>query len=183
MTNPILQTLESLVRQLPSVYVLIADGLFLLVFVSIAKWLSRYIVVYMLFVLPGTLAHELAHWGVAVITNGKPTFPSLSFKHTRDGVMLGQVVFKNPRWYNAALIALAPLLLLPLVVWLYIHAAARIPLLHARHWISLYLIITAGFSALPSAVDVRVAWKYSAPVLLATVVLALTLLFFRYNNL
>ncbi len=180
-TNALLQTLESLIRQLPSFHVLMADGLFLLVFVSIAKWLSRYIFVYMLFVLPGTMAHEMAHWSVAVITNGKPKFPSLSLKRTRDGVMLGQVVFKNPRWYNAAFIALAPLLLLPLVVWLYIHVAARIPLLHARHWISLYLIITAGFSALPSAVDVRVAWKYSAPILLAAVVLALTLFFFRYK--
>lgn len=172
--------IKSLIHQAPAISVLMADGLFLLAFVSIAKWLSRYIFIYMLFVLPGTVAHELAHWCVAVVTNGKPKFPSFFLKRTRDGVMLGQVSFKNPRWYNAAFIALAPLLLLPFGAWLYLHEIATIPLLHAYHWINLYLIIAAGFSALPSALDVRVAWKYGAPMLLATAASVLLLLF-RYH--
>lgn len=159
-------------------YTLLADALFLLAFVAIAKWLSRYIFIYMLFVLPGTAAHELAHWSVAVVTNGKPQFPSFFLKRTRDGLMLGQVVFKNPRWYNAAFIALAPLLLLPVVAWLYIHEIGRMSLLHASHWISLYLIIAAGFSAWPSALDVKVAWRYSAPLLLITAASVLAAWFF-----
>jgi hypothetical protein len=176
----LLRTIASLLHQAPAAYVLMADAVFLLVFVLIAKWLSQYIFIYMLFVLPGTVAHELAHWVVAVVTNGKPKLPSLSLKRTRDGVLLGQVSFKNPQWYNAAFIALAPLLLLPLAAWLYLHATARIPLLHAYHWITLYLIIAAGFSALPSALDVRVAWKYSAPILLAITAAVLAVLFFGY---
>ncbi|MDB6063595.1 MAG: hypothetical protein JWM78_3698 [Verrucomicrobiaceae bacterium] len=81
--------------------------------------------------------------------------------------MLGQVAFRNPRWYNVPFIALAPLLLLPFALWLYLHETARIPLLHAWHWISLYLVIAAGVSSIPSSIDMRLAWKYSAPLLLA----------------
>lgn len=178
MIRVLLQAIESLLQPRPSVYVLMADGAFLLAFVSIAKRLSRYMLVYMLFVLPGTVAHELAHWGVAILTNGKPKFPSLALKRTRDGVVLGQVSFRNPRWYNAALIAMAPLLLLPLVAWLYVHRVARIPLPHAYHWFGLYLIVAAGFSALPSVLDVRVAWKYSATLLLVTAASVLAVLLF-----
>lgn len=173
----LLQNIESLLHHAPSMYVLIADGMFLLMFVSIAKWLSQYIFIYMLFVLPGTVAHELAHWCVAIVTNGKPQVPNFFLKRTRDGALLGQVSFKNPRWYNVAFIALAPLLLLPLVAWLYLHKTAKISLFHVYHWISLYLVIAIGFSALPSALDVRVAWKYSAPILLAAIAFALVFLF------
>jgi hypothetical protein len=67
---------------------------------------------------PGTLCHELAHFGVGLLTNAEPT--SISLFPRRKGKVweLGSVTFANLRWYNAAPAALAPLLilLLPLAV-------------------------------------------------------------------
>jgi hypothetical protein len=61
---------------------------------------------------PGTLCHELAHFGVGLLTNAEPT--NISLFPRRKGKLweLGSVTFSNLRWYNAAPAALAPLLIL-----------------------------------------------------------------------
>lgn len=153
---------SSIIGALPPTRTLIADSLFLFAYLLVANFFRRYAVIYMAFIAPGTLLHELMHWAVAVITNGKPNLPSIWPKRTRDGWMLGHVDFSNPRWYNTALIALAPLMLLPLVIWIYLHQIAKIPLPNLWHWLFLYVSITAAMSTLPSRVDLRLAWKYSA---------------------
>lgn len=66
----------------------------------------------------GTLCHELAHFGVGLLTNAEPV--GLNLVPRRKGKVweLGSVTFANLRWYNAAPAALAPLLVLlvPLLV-------------------------------------------------------------------
>ncbi len=66
----------------------------------------------------GTLCHELAHFGVGLLTNAEPV--GLNLIPRRKGRIweLGSVTFANLRWYNAAPAALAPLLVLlvPLTV-------------------------------------------------------------------
>jgi hypothetical protein len=66
----------------------------------------------------GTLCHELAHFGVGLLTNAEPTRISLLPRRKGKTWELGSVTFSNLRWYNAAPVALAPLLilLLPLTV-------------------------------------------------------------------
>ncbi len=149
-------------NRLPALHILLADGLFLCAIITAAKLLRRVTAIYLLFVLPGTCAHEIAHFLVAAATNGRPRFPSIIPARTRAGWLLGSVQLGNARWYNTAAIAFAPLLLLPLSMWFYWHRISAMPLLRVRHWLSLYAIIVVSMSALPSSVDLRLAWKNSA---------------------
>ncbi|WP_305821977.1 hypothetical protein [Massilia brevitalea] len=66
----------------------------------------------------GTLCHELAHFGVGLLTNAEPVGLNLIPRRKGKVWELGSVTFANLRWYNAAPAALAPLLvlLLPLLV-------------------------------------------------------------------
>lgn len=64
-----------------------------------------------LWVLPGTLVHELLHLIVGLLLNGKPVTVSLWPRRAANGQwILGSVGFTNLRWYNAVFIGLAPLL-------------------------------------------------------------------------
>src|SRR5688572_29199551 len=81
--------------------------------VATSKWL------FALLVLPGTTLHEVAHWLVAVLSNGRPHAPSVIPNFAGRRWTLGEVVIANPTWYNRAPIALAPLLLLPLAYFCY----------------------------------------------------------------
>jgi hypothetical protein len=67
---------------------------------------------------PGTLCHELAHFGVGLLTNAEPTGINMIPRRRGRVWELGSVTFANLRWYNAAPAALAPLLVLlvPLAV-------------------------------------------------------------------
>ncbi|MFC5460602.1 hypothetical protein [Massilia niabensis] len=67
---------------------------------------------------PGTLCHELAHFGVGLLTNAEPIGINLLPRRRGRVWELGSVTFANLRWYNAAPAALAPLLVLlvPLAV-------------------------------------------------------------------
>jgi hypothetical protein len=70
-------------------------------------------------VLPGVAAHELAHWVVALVLGARPSPPSIVPQRLGPGVWaLGHVNIQTARWWNAAPIALAPLSLVPLAVWL-----------------------------------------------------------------
>lgn len=61
--------------------------------------------------LPGTFLHESAHWIFALMMGGDPAGFSIFPTH-QEGAMqsLGHVGF-HPTWYNAATVALSPLLL------------------------------------------------------------------------
>jgi len=67
----------------------------------------------------GTLLHELTHWLLASLTFGRPSRFSLWPQRLPDGsLLLGRVELGRVRWWNGALIAFAPLLLLALAGWL-----------------------------------------------------------------
>lgn len=114
---------------------------------------------YALFALPGTLAHEAAHWLVAKLLFARPRFPDLRPARTARGWRLGSVAFAGP-WWRAAPIALAPLALFPLALWwtvaLLAPASAGAFAVHA--WIAGTLLN----AALPSRAD----WRIAAPSLL-----------------
>lgn len=155
----------SLPYHFPPVQILLIDSIFFIAVVMLAKFCRRVTAIYIVFALPGTCAHEVAHFLVALFTNGRPRFPSIIPIRTHDGWLLGSVQLGNARWYNAAVIAFAPLALIPLAGWLYVHRIAAISPWSAQHWLYLYLIIVMSMSALPSRIDLRLAWKYSAGVI------------------
>lgn len=112
----------------------------------------------------GTLCHELAHFGIGLLTNAQPSgMTVLPRRIKRPGRghnwELGSVTFDNLRWYNAAPAALAPLfvIILPIsVAWWRTRAGLRfepvdliLMLLLAPQWLSFW----------PSPVDWRLALR------------------------
>jgi hypothetical protein len=104
--------------------------------------------------LPGTLAHELAHYVVALALRADPHLPRLWPERGEHGWRLGSVAFRAP-WWRAAPIALAPLMLLPAALaWLLAFGVdARGAWLALHAWIAGTLLS----AALPSRADLRIA--------------------------
>lgn len=123
---------------------------------------------YAVFALPGTAAHELAHWLVAWLLRASPQRLSLVPRRTESGWRLGSVAFRAA-WWRAGPIALAPLLLAPAAfAWLVLFTAPAEGALLALHaWVTATLLT----ACLPSRTDLRIA----APFLTLVVLLALVL--------
>ena len=103
--------------------------------------------IYALVALPGTLAHESAHFIVAFMLGARPEFPSLVPVRTERGWRLGSVAFRVGH-ARALPIALAPLLLAPLALWwagALLHPSPW-PLRALHIWIVAALVTASGNS-------------------------------------
>jgi hypothetical protein len=111
--------------------------------------------------LPGTFAHELAHFLVGLILRAKPHGFSIWPRPDGHGWRLGSVSFGNIGLLNGAWVALAPLLLLPLAWLCLIHIL--LPLWTDGRWgwwlLAGYLTATALFAALPSFQDIALGGR------------------------
>jgi len=107
--------------------------------------------------LPGTLCHELCHWGVGKVLGGRPTHFTVLPRREGRGYVLGSVGFSNLRWYNAPFVGLAPLLLLPLAYGLLLWRLGARPGLGWSEAGMVYLHANLLFAALPSGQDLRIA--------------------------
>lgn len=109
---------------------------------------------YALIALPGTLAHELAHFLAALTLAAKPSFPSLIPKRGEYGWRLGSVGFRAGI-VRSVPIALAPLALFPLALayGVMFLAPAGWPLVCLHAWIMAALLS----ACLPSRADFRIA--------------------------
>ena len=131
--------------------------------------LSRRHPFFFLFLLTGTICHELAHLCVGFLTGARPADFSLIPRRKDTHWVLGSVSFSNLRWYNAAPTALAPFLILvvPFVV-----AAIRTSSGYQFTSVDLLILlaITPQFlSFWPSATDWKLAllsWPYLAGALI-----------------
>jgi hypothetical protein len=110
--------------------------------------------------LPGTIGHELLHFLVGTLTLARPVKVSLVPKFHRDGsATLGYVMFSNIRWYNALWVGCAPLLALPVALWLVCHRAAQIPPWSLPELGWGYVAASLAYSCLPSRADMRIVWS------------------------
>jgi hypothetical protein len=111
--------------------------------------------------LPGTFAHEFAHFLVGLILRAKPHGFSIWPRPDGHGWRLGSVSFGNIGLLNGAWVALAPLLLLPLAWLCLIHIL--LPLWADGRWgwwlLAGYLTATALFAALPSFQDIALGGR------------------------
>ena len=111
--------------------------------------------------LPGTFAHELAHFLVGLVLRARPHGFSIWPRQDGRGWRLGSVSFGNIGLLNGAWVALAPLLLLPLAWLCLIHVL--LPLWADRQWgwwlLAGYLTATALFAALPSFQDIALGGR------------------------
>lgn len=131
-----------------------------LVLVLALRRLRRSVLVFALAALPGTCCHELAHWLVGYISAGRPTRLDLLPQRNGRGYVLGAVHCANIRWYNAALVGLAPLLLLPAAAWLLTwRMAASSHLLTLANLLWGYLIACLLDGCVPSGQDLRMAGR------------------------
>jgi hypothetical protein len=122
--------------------------------------------IYAVIALPGTFAHEVAHFVVALILGARPSFPSMIPTRTERGWRLGSVAFRVGH-LRALPIALAPLLLAPLSAWWagwFLHPASW-PLYAVHVWI----VAAMATASLPSATD----WKLALPALSVVAAIAL----------
>ena len=109
---------------------------------------------YALLALPGTLAHELAHYLVAALLLARPQFPSLIPQRTEHGWRLGSVAFRAG-WLRSLPIALAPFALLPLSLWWAV--TWMLPALGLMYFMQAWIVAALVSASLPSSADFRIA--------------------------
>jgi len=97
-----------------------------------------------------TLPHELAHFVVALLLGGNPSFPNFIPRRANGVWILGQVKFYATP-LNAFPAGMAPLLLLPLAVFVYLKLSFPVG------EILTFFLIRGAF---PSSQDVRVAFSF-----------------------
>jgi len=151
--------------------------------------LNRNKYLFYIFKLPGTIAHELAHFIVGLILLGKPTSFSVIPKEEKDKIVLGSVDFKNIMAINAIPIAFAPILLLPLF---FILSEIFVSLLTRDLMLSEYIYLYAiGFgvilssvlsSSIPSGQDFKVAFSNIKGVIFYSLVSIFTLNYYNIIN-
>jgi hypothetical protein len=122
--------------------------------------------IYAVVALPGTLAHELAHAGMALLLRARPSMPSLVPQKSAEGWRLGSVNFRAGMLRSVP-IALAPVGLAPLAIWIAAHTLAAHPV-DARYGLWTWLCGTLASACLPSRPD----WRIAAPGLLVLAVVA-----------
>ena len=109
---------------------------------------------YALLALPGTVAHELSHYTVALLLGASPSFPSLLPERSERGWRLGSVAFRAGLLRSVPIV-LAPLALLPIAL------AWAVVFLPAAPWpmrlLHLWLISALAYASLPSRADLRIA--------------------------
>lgn len=122
-----------------------------------------------IFALPGTVLHELAHFVVALVTGGKPRGFSI-VPHRRcctlaDGSsrklwILGSVTLGNAGMFSAVPTALAPLGLIVVAWYLYRHWFSWFPG-DTVHTLLLYATVYLFcYSSIPSSTDLKVAFSH-----------------------
>lgn len=110
-----------------------------------------------LLVLPGTFCHELCHWVVGHLLNGRPVHFTVLPRREGRGFVLGAVALANLRWYNAFFIGLAPLLLLPAAYGLLLWRLGGKPVVGWPEAVTVFLLANLIFGAIPSWQDLRIA--------------------------
>jgi uncharacterized membrane protein len=88
------------------------------IFGLVIKSFSQRAYLFALMVLVGTIIHEVLHLVFGLLTFARPVSMSIIPVRTAGGYTLGSVSFTNIRWYNAAIVGLAPLLSVPLAIYL-----------------------------------------------------------------
>lgn len=132
-----------------------ADYALVLGFLALIRLSSRLgMWTYAALALPGTLAHELAHYVVALLLLAQPQFPSLVPQRSGAAWRLGSVAFRAGLLRSLP-IALAPLALLPLALWWAL--AWMVPADGFAHYMHAWIAAALVSASLPSRADFRIA--------------------------
>jgi len=107
---------------------------------------------------PGTAAHEFAHFIVGLILWAKPQHFTVWPRRSGNSWIFGSVSFRGINLLNAAFVAMAPLLLLPLAWLCLIHITTMFWISDRLGWwfFSGYLTASFLFGCIPSSQDFKV---------------------------
>lgn len=124
--------------------------------------LKKYVFLQILFNLPGTFFHEMAHFFVGILLLGKPINFSLIPKFENKQISLGSVSFSNLNFINTLPIALAPYLLLFFSIILFISFSNILIKNSSINYMVLFysfIIYSTLISSFPSSQDWKVAFS------------------------
>ena len=124
---------------------------------------------YAMLALPGTIAHEFAHYLVALVLRASPSFPTLLPQSTAHGWRLGSVTFRAG-FVRALPIALAPTVLLPLALWWM--ATFMAPTTGGVHYLHAWVAAALVSASLPSSADFKLALPALAVIAVAALAYA-----------
>lgn len=154
------------------------DFAFIISLWALLQHLARFFPLYVISVLPSTIAHECAHWVIGFVLGTKPQFPSFTPVNVGGRWRLGEVTLRQPSRLTLPFVALAPLTLLPLAFYC-VRALVQIPGSDPRHWAGLYLVAMISHGSLPSAQDWHVFWRSAMPAIVLGAIAGCAWLYFR----
>jgi len=142
----------------------------IIILIFLSKKISKISYSYALLTLPATIMHELSHLTLSVITLGKPVKINLIPKKTKNGIIYGYVESSNINIWNAALIGLAPLILLILgVIFLFKYLIPEKNIFFII--LDFYIVLMFIEGGIPSKEDLKIAIK-SWPLLFIGIILS-----------
>ena len=115
--------------------------------------------------------HELSHFIIAFLTNGKPSsFTVIPSGDEKQGWTLGSIN-ANVKFYNAFCIGLAPLLILIPIAFIFYSTFFEYAEQNIINTIFFYLILAILLSnSIPSQTDIVIAFKVESIIFISTVV-------------
>jgi len=138
--------------------------------ICVAACKSRHQILHTILVFPGVLLHEWAHFIASYLSFGKPDSIAFNQKTIGGRRVLGEVISKNIRWYNAAFIGLAPISLLLTIPWyLKKHQGNDVLLID---WLIAPALGSILVTAWPSSQDIKISLR-SWPLFIAIFICAL----------
>jgi len=110
---------------------------------------------YMIFLLPGTIAHELSHFIIGLITLASPTkFSLIPYKNKDSNYwVLGSVEFNNLNMFNAIFTGFAPLSLIYVAYRIYMN-------INLNQFLMIFIIFQLIISSIPSRQDLKIVLSY-----------------------
>jgi hypothetical protein len=106
---------------------------------------------------PGTVIHEFLHWIVGLVLLAEPSrFSVIPKPPTDEGQVLGYVRFESVGWWNSLPIGLAPLLSVPVALYM---AGTMQFAWTVGSVVLLWILASAIAQAWPSRTDWRIAFS------------------------
>ena len=138
---------------------------------AIIRVLHRWAYAYALIWWPATIAHELSHFIVGLLLGANPTKLTAlpRYNAATGGLVLGEVVFTNLRWWNKLPVGIAPLIILAPAGALLVYKTLPLPQVSIETLQLEFAALQCFVGCWPSPTD----WTHTRPTLYALTGLAL----------
>ncbi len=138
---------------------------------AIIRVLHRWAYAYALIWWPATVAHELSHFIIGLVLGANPTKLTAlpRYNAATGGLVLGEVVFTNLRWWNKLPVGIAPLIILAPAGALLVYKTLPLPQLSIETLLFEFAALQCFVGCWPSPTD----WAHTRSTLYVLTGLAL----------